>query len=255
MGDQHSSRCARGGPIEDLVWMAKGGVMKVEDVMSTDVVTARPETPLKAVARRLVERRISGLPVVTERGEVVGVISEADLLVKEGGLTPRRPGLLAWLLDSTDPRVQLKLEARTAGDAMTSPAVTIAPYRSLAAAAQEMLGQGINRLPVVKDARLIGIVSRADLVRAFARSDAEVAGEVRDQVEYFLALADDFSQFDVSVDGGEATLGGRVRRRSSAEAVPRMVARIPGVVGVTSELSWLEDDSRSRGVTARADVF
>jgi CBS domain-containing protein len=225
--------------------------MKVEDVMSADVVTVGPEAPLKAVAEQLIEHRISGLPVVDDQGEVVGVISEADLLVKEGGSTPRRPGLIAWLLDSSDPREQLKLEARVAGEAMTSPAITVAPYRSIAVAAQTMLDQGINRLPVVRDGRLVGIVSRADLVRAFARSDEEVAGEIREQVEYLLALVSDFSQLDVAVEAGEVKLGGRVRRRSSAEALPGRVARIPGVVGVASELTWLDDDSKPVRAPAR----
>jgi CBS domain-containing protein len=221
-------------------------MMKVEDVMSTDVVTVHPETPLKAVAEQLVAHRISGLPVVNDRGEVVGVISEADLLVKEGGSTPRRPGLLAWLLEPTDPQVQLKLEARVAGEAMSSPAVTIAPFRSLVAAAQEMLERGINRLPVVRDGRLVGIVSRADLVRAFARSDKEVAAEVREQIEDFLALAEEFSQLDVGVQSGEVRLGGSVRHRGTAEALAGRVARVPGVVGVHSELSWVEDDSKPK---------
>jgi CBS domain-containing protein len=225
--------------------------MKVEEVMSTDVVTARPETPLKAVARQLVEHRISGLPVVNADDEVVGVISEADLLVKEGGATPRRPGLLAWLLDSTDPREQLKLEARLARDAMTSPPITIAPYLSVAAAAQQMLEQGISRLPVIRHGRLVGIVSRADLVRAFARSDEDVAGEVREQVEYFLALEDDFSQLEITVEGGEVKVGGRVLRRSTAEGLPGHIARIAGVVTVVSELSWRDDDSKPKRVLVR----
>jgi len=217
--------------------------MRVEDVMTTDVQTARPEMPLKEVAEQLSERGISGLPVVNGEGEVLGVISEADVLVKEARTALRRPGLLTRLVDPADPRAQLKLEARVAGDAMSTPAITIAPYASTAAAAGEMLEQGINRLPVVKNGRLVGIVTRADLVRAFARSDAEVISEVRKQVEYLLALADDFSQVDVCLRDGDVWLTGRVRRRSSAEDLSLHVARIPGVVGVVSKLTWLEDDA------------
>jgi CBS domain-containing protein len=216
--------------------------VNVEEVMTREVATAQPDTPLKAVARELVERGISGMPVVDDDGEVVGVVSEADLLVKEAGSTPKRPGLVAWLLDSTDPREQLKLDAHVAGEAMTTPAITIAPYQSTASAAAMMLGSGINRLPVVSDGRLVGILTRADLVRAFARSDGRVARDVRKQVEYLLALAGDFSQVDVSVRGGELRLGGRVRCRGSAEELPAQLARVPGVIGVVSELTWLEDD-------------
>jgi CBS domain-containing protein/predicted lipoprotein with Yx(FWY)xxD motif len=221
----------------------KGGAMRVEDVMTTDVVTAPPDAPLKVVAEQLSEQGISGLPVVNDDGEVLGVISEADLLVKEAGSTPRRTGLLGWLLDPADPREQLRLEARVAGEAMSKPAITIAPYASTAAAAGKMLEQGINRLPVVRNERLVGIVTRADLVRAFARPDDEVVREVRKQVEYLLALADDYSQVDVCLRGGDVWLTGRVRRRSSAEELPDQLARIPGVVGVVSKLTWLEDDA------------
>jgi hypothetical protein len=164
--------------------------------------------------------------------------------VKEAGSTPRRPGLIAWLLDPTDPEQQQKLEARVAGEAMTKPPLTIAPFQSTASAAARMLENGINRLPVVRNGRLVGIVTRADLVRAFARTDEQVVREARKHVEYFLALADDFSQVDVSLEEGEVTLAGRVRRRSSADEVAGYVARVPGVIGVSSELTWLEDDTK-----------
>jgi CBS domain-containing protein len=226
--------------------------MTIEDVMTTDVVTVRPETPLKEVARLLVDRRISGLPVTDAGGAVLGVVSEADLLAMECGAPPAH-GRLASILDPGGVLARLKADARVAGDAMTSPAITIASYRSIPAAAQEMLDRGINRLPVVAADRLVGIVTRADLVRAFARSDEETAAEVREQVQYFLAIADDVVQLDIRVEDGETTLGGAVRRRSVAEALPSFVARIPGVVGVRSELTWLHDDHdrRRRDTLAR----
>jgi CBS domain-containing protein len=110
---------------------------------------------------------------------------------------------------------------------MSKPAITIAPYASTAAAAGEMLGQGINRLPVVRNGRLIGIVTRADLVRAFARSDAEVIREVEKHVEYVLALADDFSHVDVCLRDGDLWLTGRVRRRTSLRTCAICLRRSP----------------------------
>jgi CBS domain-containing protein len=219
--------------------------MTVEDVMTTEVVTARLDTPLKAVARLLVERRVSGMPVVDEAGGVVGVVSEADVLVKERDSSVGRRRR-APLFGRAAPKEQAKRAAHVAGDAMTTPAVTIEPFWSVAAAAREMLDHGINRLPVVRDGRLVGIVSRADLVRAFARSDAEVGREARDQIELSLALDADLSQPDLTIESGEVTLRGRVRRRTVAEGLPALVARVPGVVGVRSELSWVEDDSNWR---------
>jgi CBS domain-containing protein len=219
--------------------------MRIKDVMTTAVVTVGPEAPLKRVAELLVQHRVSGLPVVDDRGAVLGVVSEADVLVKERGA----PADSTWLSRLTDPqerRERAKAKARTAGEAMTGPAITIAPFRPLATAAREMLEYGINRLPVVSNGRLVGIVSRADLVRAFARSDEDTAADVREQLEYFLAVAGDGLEVHADVEEGRATLHGSVRRRSVAEALPPFVGKIPGVVEVRSELTWLDDDSGSR---------
>jgi len=216
--------------------------VRVEDVMTASVVTARPETPLKEVAVQLSEHGISGMPVVNDAREVLGVVSEADLLVKEAGSTAPRAGLLARLLDGADQKDQRKLTARVAGDALTAPPITIAPYVSVTSAAAEMLERGINRLPVVEDGRLVGIVTRADLVRAFARSDEQVAADVRRQTDYFLALADEQAAVDAALSGGDLRLSGTVRRRRNAEELPRYLQKVPGVVSVTSELRWLEDD-------------
>jgi len=215
--------------------------------MSAAVVTVRPETSVKDVARLLAERKISGIPVVSGDDEVVGVISEADLLVKEAGRTPRRGSVLGSLLGSRRPGGRRKLEARLAGEAMTSPPITIAPYSAIATAAETMLAHGVKRLPVVRADRLVGIVSRSDLMRALARSDHEVAADVREQIESLLALAGefaDFSQLTLAVHDGEVRLSGRVRRRTVAEVLPAVVARVAGVVGVSSDLGWHEDDSK-----------
>ncbi|HZC29899.1 MAG TPA: CBS domain-containing protein, partial [Gaiellaceae bacterium] len=156
--------------------------MRVQDVMTKDVAAVLPGTPLKEVAQLLVDRKVSGVPVVDGDGCVLGVVSETDLLVKERGAPRRRGGPLAWLVDPIEIGQRLKLEARVAGEAMSAPAVTISPLRSLAAAAESMLDNRVNRLPVVRDGKLVGIVTRADLVQAFARSDAELVQEIREDV-------------------------------------------------------------------------
>jgi CBS domain-containing protein len=220
--------------------------MKVEDVMSTDVVTVRPDASLKTVAAQLLEHKISGLPVVSTEGAILGVISEADLLFKERGATSSRTGVLARLHVSSDRGEQLKSQARVAGDGMTSPAITITPHRTLAAAAQLLLEHRIDRLPVVWNGRLVGIVTRADLVRAFARTDEQVAAEVREEVEYFVELIGDYRcEIDVTVNSGEVRLAGHTGRRSTADALPEHLTRVvPGVVDVSSDMCWLEDDSK-----------
>jgi len=217
--------------------------MRVEDVMKTAVVTARPDTPLKAVAGQLAEHRISGLPVVTDDGEVLGVVSESDLLFKERGAPEEEAHLLSFRrgVGGTERR---KRDARVAADAMTAPAFTISPLRSIAAAADAMIEHRINRLPVVRDGRLVGIVTRADLVRAFARSDERVLGEVKALVESFLAIDGDLSQPSLTIDAGEVMIAGRVRRRLAAEALPHLAQSVPGVVAVHAELTWAEDESK-----------
>jgi CBS domain-containing protein len=215
--------------------------MKVKDVMTGGVVSVAPGTSLKEVAHILVERRISGVPVVDSAGAVLGVISEADLLVKERGVRESFGGPLAWLFEDVALDERRKLEARVAGEAMTFPAITIESKRPLAAAAALMLEHGINRLPVTEAGQLIGIVTRADLVRAFARSDADVAHEIRkDVVERSMWL--DATSLEIKVDDGEVTLRGRLAQRHTADLLPKLAARVPGVVSVRSELTWEEDD-------------
>jgi CBS-domain-containing membrane protein len=209
--------------------------------MTRDVATVAPETSLKDVARVLVARRISGVPVVADDGEVVGVVSEADVLAKE---RPARDegGALARLVHRADPVAEAKGAARTAGEAMTSPAITIEQFWTIPSAAQIMLDHGVNRLPVVHQGRLVGIVTRADLVRAFARSDEEIASEIRDQVGLREALGLGNGMLDVQVDAGQTTIAGSVRTRTEAEILPKLVAKVPGVVSVRSELTWTDDE-------------
>jgi predicted transcriptional regulator len=120
---------------------------------------------------------------------------------------------------------------------MSSPPITISPDRPLAEAATIMLDEGINRLPVVADdGRLVGLVSRGDLVRAFARSDEEIVREIEEDVirrELWL----DPSTIQVKVASGAVTLAGEVASEADARLVPTFVRRVPGVVSVTSTLT------------------
>lgn len=215
--------------------------MRISDLMTKAVVTARPDTPLKEVAETLAARRISGLPVVGEEGRVLGVVSEADILVKERGPEPRHGGVLGWLLGGGTAEAQ-RLAARTAGEAMTAPAITIEAEKHVSQAARLMTDERIKRLPVV-DPRgaLVGIVTRADLVRAFTRSDAEIEREIEDDVVRRTLLIEN-GNLDIRVEGGEVRLAGKLQRRSDAELLPPFVARVPGVVAVHSTLSWEWDD-------------
>ncbi|MGZ8697867.1 MAG: CBS domain-containing protein [Gaiellaceae bacterium] len=208
--------------------------MKVRDVMTADVATVAPDTDLRDVAALLVQMRISGVPVV-EGGRVLGVVSERDILFKERPSDGLHRGVLASLMDEGD--LMLKIEARTAGTAMTSPAVTIGPTRGVADAAALMLDESISRLPVVEGHALVGIVTRHDLVRAFARSDEEIWQEIEADPlirSYWPSLGAD----DISVTHGEVTLSGKVGSREHARLIEAFVDRVPGVLGVSSRLHW-----------------
>jgi CBS domain-containing protein len=219
--------------------------MKVAELMTPDVITVRPETSLKDVATTLAEHRVSGVPVVNERGTVLGVVSEADILVKERGPESLRGGFVGRLRGAGTADSE-RLAARTAAEAMSSPPTTIGPGRDVSEAARLMLEQGVKRLPVVDPiGKLLGIVTRSDLVRAFARSDEAIEEEIREGVvKGTLWLEDD--AVDVAVARGEVTLSGEVQRRIEAELLPEFVRRVPGVVGVESTLTWRFDDRKVR---------
>jgi CBS domain-containing protein len=216
--------------------------MKIHALMTAKVVTVTPETSLKDVARLLVDNRISGLPVCDPEGRVLGVVSEADILVKEEGLVAR--GLLASVLEF-GPEAQ-KINARTAGDAMSAPPITIAPGRTVSEGARLMVERGINRLPVVDDGRLVGIVTRADLVSAFTRTDEEIEREIAEDV-LLHTLWISPKCVSIDVNDGEAILGGEVESKTHAAMVEAYVRRVPGVVGVdASRLRWKFDDQKPR---------
>jgi CBS domain-containing protein len=220
--------------------------MKVTDVMTSDVITVRPDASLKEVAAVLAEHRISGVPVVDEDGKVLGVVSEADILFKERGPSERKGKFAAFTDPTHGTGGELKLEARTAVDAMTAPARTIAPWRSVSSAAAQMLDEGVNRLPVVENSCLVGIVTRADLVRAFARPDAEIGREIREEVLERGLLLETPGSVTVAVDEGKVTLGGTMRMRTDAELARTLVAKVPGVVEVDSSIGWREDNRKRR---------
>jgi CBS domain-containing protein len=220
--------------------------MRVKDLMTTKVLTVRSSTQLKDAAALLTKHRISGLPVVDGEGRVLGVLSEGDILYKETGATDK-PGFFDRLLAVPPIGLDLKLAARTVGEAMSAPALTIGPRRPVTEAATVMIEEGVNRLPVIDDEeRLIGIITRADLVRAFVRSDAEIEQEIReDVIRRTLWLEPDTMQIEVAA--GEVRLSGEVETRTDAELIPTFVQRVPGVVTVLSKLRWREENGHRPG--------
>jgi CBS domain-containing protein len=199
--------------------------------MTEKVISVGPDASLRDAAAVLVEHRVSGVPVVLD-GEVVGVLSEGDIVMKASGGT-ERGGLLTWLFDLEIDNA--RIAARTAGEAMSSPAVTVAPNRPVHEAARLMVDEGVNRLPVVDDRKLVGILTRADIVRAFTRSDGELADEIRDDILRRTFWAEPGS-VSVAVSEGRVSLAGEVETEADKEMLPLFVSRVPGVVSVSADL-------------------
>jgi len=211
----------------------------VRDVMTRDVIVVSPTTPLKDVVTLLIERRVSGLPVL-DADRVVGVISEADLLTKQYATAEDAPsGPLAFA--SRRHRTDERRDALTAGEAMTAPALTVGPDTSLPEAARLMIERRVNRLPVVEHDRLVGIVTRADIIKPYLRPDAELLETIRDDVLRD-ALWLDPADFSVRVAHGVVDVAGKVERRSTATLMRDLVLRTTGVVGATFAIRWDLDD-------------
>jgi CBS domain-containing protein len=204
--------------------------------MTENVFTVTADIPLKVVATRMLEYGVSGLPVVEEGDHVVGVVSETDILFKER-VAPERKGVVDWLVHYAEDPPLAKLDARTAGDAMTTPAVTIASGRSVADAATMMLDLRVDRLPVVDSGRLVGIVTRSDLVRAFTRSDEVIEREIREDglIRRFWMGP---SNVTITVEEGNVLFEGRVDAQDLADSLVRFAELTPGVVSVESKLTW-----------------
>jgi CBS domain-containing protein len=203
--------------------------MRVAEVMTIDVVSIGLRTPLKDAAELLAAHGFTGVPVVDSDGAVVGVVSEADVLAKERGPRRRRP-----FRSQSD---ALKARARTAAEAMSTPAVTVGPDARVEDVARLMLDRGVKRLPVVDASGcLLGIVTRTDLVRAFVRGDNEIAQEIREEV-LLKDLWLDPAAFDVTVERGDVRIAGTVGSSDERTLLERHVRLVPGVVDVELDVT------------------
>jgi len=211
----------------------------VGDVMTREVATVGGAAAFKDIVRTLRDRRVSALPVVDGSGRVLGIVSEADLLPKEEfrDSDPDRATQLRRLADLA------KAGSVTAEEAMTSPALTVPPDATLALAARIMARGHVKRLPVVDGSgRLVGIVSRTDLLKVFLRDDEDIAEQVRREIVAHLFPLPD-SAVTVRVDDGVVRLGGRVQDRALVPVAARLARAVEGVVDVRFELSGADGPS------------
>ncbi|MFZ0015600.1 MAG: CBS domain-containing protein [Acidimicrobiia bacterium] len=215
--------------------------MRLEELMTTDVITIGPEATLKEAARRMIEARISGLPVTDETGALIGVITEADFVKEEAGRrSTKRARLLRWF------HKEEPLDAeRLVGDVMTQEVFTLDESADHADAARLMQAKNIKRIPVVTaEGRLLGVVSRSDILRAFARSDAEIIDEVTERVMRHILWIDPKRVALTSLDGN-VVLRGQLETKSDAHLLVELVDRIDGVVSVTDQLTWEVDNTKT----------
>jgi CBS domain-containing protein len=213
----------------------------VREVMSTRVIWVRKDATFREMAVAIRERRVSAFPVLDDAGKVVGVVSEADLLTKEAldSEPDGMPGMITGILRRKD---QEKARGITAGDLMTSPPVTVKPDDTVEHAARLMYTRRVKRLPVVDAAgHLVGIISRADVLAVFDRSDREMRNEIINDVLHEEFLIDP-KGFTVTVKDGIVTLKGTPGTAAVGHEIVRRVRHVQGVVAVRDRLSYPSPD-------------
>jgi CBS domain-containing protein len=201
--------------------------------MTTSVVAVRQDASFKEMAAMLRSRRISAFPVIDDAGRVVGVVSEGDLLVKEA-VNADGTSLLAALRHV---REDDKVAGITAGDLMTAPAVTVGPDAPVEQAARLMYDRRVKRLPVVNTAgRLVGIISRVDVLAVFSRPDADIRDEVIKQLLPGILPAAP-GALKVAVRDGIVTISGEPQSDQLTHAILDAVRHVEGVVAVRDRFS------------------
>ncbi|MGP4051280.1 CBS domain-containing protein [Streptomyces sp. 2A115] len=202
----------------------------VSDVMTHTVVAVGRDASFKEIVELFDQWKVSALPVLAGEGRVIGVVSEADLLPKEEFRDADAADVKAGELAE-----RAKAAAVTAGELMSTPAVTVHADASLAEAARIMARRRVKRLPVVDGVGILqGVVSRGDLLKVFLRSDEEIAEEIRHTVLNQLPLT---TTLTVSVTEGVVTLSGSLPERVLVPVVARAVRAVEGVVDIRLDLT------------------
>ena len=211
--------------------------MKVANVMSTTVVTVSPDTPWKLVAERMLDANVSGVPVVDEDGYLVGLVTEADLISRPAFGTGRQRKLDVLMhIVAGDIRWEGKGHGLTADDIMTTNVVTATPDEDVRIAARRMLERKVKRLPVIDNGRVVGIVSRRDLLWVFHRDDRDIANELAEKLASVRYAPEEHAVM-FTVSDGVVTLRGTVADESDRPVVEGLTWRIPGVVHVVDEVT------------------
>jgi CBS domain-containing protein len=219
--------------------------MKARDVMVSPVITVKPSSTVKEVARIFIDRRISAAPVVDDQGKLVGIVSEGDLLHRSEAGTERKRASWLMLLTGNDTLAAeyVKAHARKVADVMTRKVVTATPDTPLHEIASILEKNSIKRVPIVRDGQLVGLVSRANLLQAVAtaRKELEIPlsdTTIRDQLQSHLAAQPwaHTSLLNVTVSGGVVELWGITSSDAERKAIRVAAESAPGVRAVNDNL-------------------
>ena len=227
---------------------------KVRDVMTNLVVMLYPKDSIHEAAQRLAKNGISGAPVV-EAGKVVGIVSESDLIHAVMPPVPVNRGASVLDLLALIGRPHMKRHdlGKIVADVMSTSVVEASPDMSVWQAAATMERKGIKRLPVVDDDDyLLGIISRADLIKAMARDDDRIQEDVVETIDLWLGL-ETIDSFEVKVTDGVAFIKGTADRSSTRTHAVELVGRVPGVVEVIDRMSSVIDDKHIGRPRVEAD--
>ena len=217
--------------------------MKIDEVMTRDVITTSPGTPIHEAARLMVTHTVSGLAVVDDAGTLVGVISEGDLILRQRQ-RERQPWWRTFFQDGERlAREYQKAAGTTVGEVMTPAVISVSPYLPIESAAVILDRHHIRRLPVVADGQLVGIVSRGDLVKALSTapppavaspSDTALCAEMKTRLAREPWVSN--RAIVVQAKDGVLALWGLVSTEAEKSAIETMARAVPGATGVESHL-------------------
>ena len=217
--------------------------MHARDVMVAPVITVKPSTTVKEVAELFLEKRISAAPVIDSQEKLVGIVSEGDLLhrVEAGTERHRSWWLEGFIGNDTLATEYVKAHGRKVSDVMTRKVITASPQTPLHEVATLMEKNAIKRVPILENGQLVGIVSRADIVRAFVRPDQDLERTIREKVIVETMWLDP-ADVELEVADGAVRVRGTLDRRSTAQILERFIGQVDGVVAVQADLAWRLDD-------------
>jgi len=221
--------------------------MLVKNIMTTPVIGVDPNASIADAARLMLGHKISGLPVMTPTGDLVGMVSEGDFLRRsELGTDPHLAGLLRFLESSArQADTYVHTHGRKVSEVMTTGARTVSPTTALEDAVEIMLKHHVKRLPVIEGGKVVGIVSRSDLMRALLEAipSAKLDGDddrIRKAVEAELAIQSWAGGIRVAVRGGAVTLGGTIFEDRARAAAVVAAENVAGVKSVVDEMMWID---------------